>query len=97
MEHPKKNYFIKEIVKWFDDFYPKRYKINRSRHGCSTVTGPIVFGRMLADKNITVYPSKYFYPICWSGIKDINLHKKIDLPKESFMFQYGLTTNGLEY
>ena len=45
---------------------------------------------------ITVFPSIYFYPISWNGITDIYAHKKINIPVESFMFQYGYTTNNLK-
>jgi len=45
---------------------------------------------------VTVYKSKVFYPIRWHGIQDIDMHKKMDLPPESVMFQYGYSTNNLE-
>jgi mannosyltransferase OCH1-like enzyme len=43
-----------------------------------------------------VYKSKVFYPIRWHGIQDIDLHKKLVMPPESVMFQYGYSTNNLE-
>jgi mannosyltransferase OCH1-like enzyme len=45
---------------------------------------------------VTLYKSKVFYPIRWHGIQDIDMHKKMDLPPESVMFQYGYSTNNLE-
>jgi hypothetical protein len=50
---------------------------------------------MLLNKNITIFPSIYFYPISWHNINDCEFHKKIELPKESYTFQYGYTTNNL--
>lgn len=43
-----------------------------------------------------VYKSKVFYPVRWHGIQDIDLHKKLVMPPESVMFQYGYSTNNLE-
>jgi mannosyltransferase OCH1-like enzyme len=43
--------------------------------------------------DIKVYPMKYFFPIKWHSITDPELHKKIDMPPESMLFQYGYTTN----
>ena len=40
--------------------------------------------------------SKYFYPISWFGIKTIDAHLTTELPKDSYMFQYGYTTNNLK-
>jgi len=42
---------------------------------------------------ITIFPSHYFYPISWGGILDPQLHLKMKLDPECFMFQYGLSTN----
>jgi mannosyltransferase OCH1-like enzyme len=43
--------------------------------------------------DVHIYPMKYFYPRHWKGIKDPELHKKVRIPKESMMFQYGYSTN----
>jgi mannosyltransferase OCH1-like enzyme len=43
--------------------------------------------------DVHVYPMKYFYPVHWGGIKDPELHKKIKIPAESMLFQYGYSTN----
>lgn len=44
---------------------------------------------------LTIYPTKYFYPRTWHGIQDVDYHNKHKLPEESYMFQYGITTNSL--
>jgi len=46
--------------------------------------------------DVHVYPMKYFYPRHWRGIKDPNLHKKVKIPEESMLFQYGYSTNKFE-
>jgi hypothetical protein len=43
--------------------------------------------------DVHVYPMKYFYPRHWAGIRDPELHKKIKIPEESMLFQYGYSTN----
>lgn len=76
---------------------PKKYQ-RRHKFPPSKITGPMLLNILVEqDRNITVFPSVYFYPIRWHGIKDSNLHKKLDLPKESYMFQYGISTNNLKY
>ena len=45
---------------------------------------------------LTLYDSSVFYPLRWHGIKDVNLHKKMELPESTVMFQYGYSTNNLE-
>jgi len=45
---------------------------------------------------VKIYKSNVFYPIRWHGIQDIEMHKKMDLPPECVMFQYGYSTNNLE-
>ena len=92
----KQNKLIKWLVDELQKITPRRYRNLRKWKGVSKVTGPLFFNK-LQTKKITIFPTKYFYPIVWSGINDINLHKKIKLPEESYMFQYGLTTNNLEY
>lgn len=46
--------------------------------------------------DVHVYPMKYFYPRHWKGITDPELHKKVKIPKESMLFQYGYSTNHFE-
>ena len=43
--------------------------------------------------DVKIYPMKYFYPRHWWGITDPELHKKVKIPGESMMFQYGYSTN----
>lgn len=40
------------------------------------------------------YPMELFYPLHWHGIKDPEMHKKVQIPGESMLFQYGYSTNG---
>jgi len=47
--------------------------------------------------SITVFPEYYFYPIKWHGINDPQLHLKMELNPDSYMFQYGITSNKLVY
>ena len=70
------------------------YDLIRSTKEPWEVTGPILLNDI--HDSMTKLDSIYFYPMNWHGIKDKNLHKKIKLPKESFMFQYGLSTNNLK-
>lgn len=49
----------------------------------------------LGCDKITILPSITFYPMFWGNINDINLHKKIQLPKESYCFQYGYSSSNL--
>jgi inositol phosphorylceramide mannosyltransferase catalytic subunit len=92
----KHNKHMKWLVDEFAKYTPRSYKRMRSVNGVSKVTGPFFFNK-IQIYNITIFPSVYFYPISWFGIKQNNLHETLDLPKESYMFQYGLTTNGLKY
>ena len=55
-----------------------------------------IYNELCDKKDICVYPSTVFYPIRWHGIKTIDYHKKINIPKESIMFQYGYSTNNLK-
>ena len=71
------------------------YPILRPRYSEFKVTGPFLLTKLEKYLLLTVFPSKYFYPIAWHNINDINLHKKIRLPSESVMFQYGYSTNNL--
>ncbi len=61
------------------------------------LVGPFYVTRIYTLKktpDIHVYPTKYFYPIHWHGIKDPLLHTKMKIPGESMLFQYGYSTNG---
>jgi len=43
--------------------------------------------------DVHIYPMKYFYPMHWGGITDPELHKKMKIPGDSMLFQYGYSTN----
>lgn len=63
------------------------------------LTGPLFVTKVYMDHkeefpDIHIYPMKYFYPIHWGGIKDPEMHKKIKIPSQSMLFQYGYSTNG---
>ena len=67
--------------------------------GAWKVTGPLfvtqVYNKQKAEiPDVHIYPMKLFYPIHWGGIKDPELHKKIKIPSQSMLFQYGYSTNG---
>jgi len=46
--------------------------------------------------DVHVYPMKYFYPRHWKGITDPELHKKVSIPGQSMLFQYGYSTNSFD-
>jgi hypothetical protein len=46
--------------------------------------------------DVHVYPMKYFYPRHWKGITDPDLHKKVKIPVQSMLFQYGYSTNSFD-
>jgi hypothetical protein len=72
------------------------YRRIRKINGVCKIIGPIYMHNYLIDKNVTIFPSVYFYPMNWHGVSSIDEHKKINLPKESYSFQYGYTTNDLK-
>lgn len=62
------------------------------------VVGPLYVTRIYNETrrefpDVHVYPMKYFYPRHWKGITDPELHKKVKIPGESMLFQYGYSTN----
>ena len=71
------------------------YIRKRNIIGVCELIGPLYLNRTLSTHNITIFPSIYFYPINWHNINDYELHTKMDLPKESYTFQYGYSTNNL--
>jgi mannosyltransferase OCH1-like enzyme len=89
----KNNNIMLCVINKLEDFHLFYTKLRR-RIGVSRMTGPLFF-RFIQDR-VTVFPSDYFYPIHWEGISDINLHKKTTFPEESYMIQYGYTTNNLK-
>ena len=82
---------IEKYTKISKEDYTKR----RMVHGVCELIGPLYLHRTIASQNITIFPSIYFYPRSWHNINDCELHTKMDLPKESYTFQYGYSTNNL--
>jgi hypothetical protein len=48
--------------------------------------------------NVTIFPYDYFYPIHWHGLQsyNINIEKQRKMFPNSFMTQYGYTTNNMQ-
>lgn len=64
-------------------------------------TGPLYVTRTYMKTrekfpDVKIYPMKLFYPRHWGGIKDPELHKKVRVPGESMLFQYGYSTNSFD-
>jgi len=76
--------------------YEHTYIEQRQKHWVHKITGPYLVNE-LNRSSLTLFPSVYFYPILWKKIIDPHLHKKMKLPTESYMFQYGISTNNLDY
>ena len=71
---------------------------DEERSAAWKVVGPLYVTRMYNETrrefpDIHVYPMKYFYPRHWGGITDPELHKKVKIPGQSMLFQYGYSTN----
>ena len=61
-------------------------------------TGPYFVDQVLHNFNITIFPYYYFYPIYWIGKNSYNMsieQQKKNFPN-SYMTQYGYTTNNLK-
>jgi hypothetical protein len=71
------------------------YTRKRRIYGVCELIGPLYLNRTLINHNITIFPSIYFYPISWHNINNCEHHTKMDLPEESYTFQYGYSTNNL--
>ena len=87
------NYLENLIYNYHSHKYDKRLVIKKFIER-SLVCGPGLFTRELKNKNVTIFPSHYFYPIWWHNLNINNID--YDKYKESHMFQYGETTNNLE-
>jgi inositol phosphorylceramide mannosyltransferase catalytic subunit len=74
---------------------PRFYLNKRTHHGVCKVIGPIIFNHFAKDEPITLFPTHYFYPLDWHGITDDQYHLNNNLPKDSFTFQFGYSTNKL--
>jgi hypothetical protein len=74
---------------------PKKYVRLRLSKGPSKILGPLLFNQYALLEKITLFPSHYFYPISWHGVKTVDAHKQLNIPADSYMFQYGYSTNHL--
>jgi hypothetical protein len=105
MGSSKNNILMKKLIEGIEKYIIREWDNNniirkdylrkRMMHGVCELIGPLYLTRMLLNENITIFPSIYFYPISWHFINDCDLHTKIELPKESYTFQYGYTSNNL--
>lgn len=103
MGSSKNNEYIKLLMEGIENIVKKngntveikKYIRIRSYNGVCKVIGPNYIDRMCKtfDQQITIFPSIYFYPVTWHGVNDMDQHLKMDIPKESYTFQYGYTTN----
>ena len=71
----------------------QRYKNLSHRCEVAVSIGPFYVTEVLKDYKFTLFPATYFYPSSWGHTEDYEIHKKTPQPKESFMFQYGYSTN----
>jgi len=102
----KNNEIVLDLIKGIEKYIVRKWQNNkvcvrdytrlRKTIGVVKMIGPIYLHKMISDKGITIFPSRYFYPVGWHGITDLNMHTKIDMPEDSFTFQYGYSTNKLE-
>ena len=89
------------IAKYLVDILNKQYNqhIRDYSVGPWVTLGPYYIDQILYKFNITVFPDYYFYPIYWvSGNKshEIPIEEQKKLYPNSYMTQYGYTTNGLK-
>jgi mannosyltransferase OCH1-like enzyme len=84
---------IENYVKVDGEIKLKNYVRLQNIKGISKILGPVLFDSYAKKMNITIFPSNYFYPISWHGIVEPDYHLKNEMPRESFLFQYGYTTN----
>lgn len=55
--------------------------------------GPVFITKILENHKATIFPPEHFYPSAWGQTEDCQLHKKVNIPKSSFMYQYGYSSN----
>ncbi len=90
-KHTNLRYLLDEFKKMESNYLELREKYMPWE-----LIGPLFIDKIrLNNMPLTIYPTKYFYPVYWHGITDVEYHKKHKLPEESYMFQYGITTNNL--
>jgi mannosyltransferase OCH1-like enzyme len=105
MGSTKNNSIMKELIINIENHTIQHKKNNEidlnlytrkiKNHGVSQIIGPRYLNNNLKNAEITIFPSKYFYPISWHRINDTNIHKNITISDEAYTFQYGYTTNNL--
>ena len=90
-KHSNLRYLLDEFKKMESNYLELREKKQPWQ-----LIGPLFIDKIrLNNMPLTIYPTKYFYPVYWHGINDVDYHKNNKLPEESYMFQYGITTNNL--
>jgi mannosyltransferase OCH1-like enzyme len=72
--------------------------MNRGESNAWKAVGPLYITQKYMElkkkfPDVHVFPMRYFYPRAWAGITDPELHKKVKIPGESMLFQYGYSTN----
>ena len=88
----KGNPLIKYIIQTLSTSYPKCKNMSPAYK-----TGPYLMDQTIGDIPITVFPYYYFYPVYWLGNKKKTELDEKDLKNfpDSFMYQFGYTTNAL--
>ena len=96
MGSSKKNNYVKNLIDHIENI--NNYKKKCNIHGAWRRIGPGLLSKLyLNNKEITIFPSIYFYPKGWhDNERNIISHLDNDLPIESYTYQYGYTTNNLE-
>lgn len=88
---------IESIILYNGEIKKKYYINKRKILGVCKLIGPLLFDHYVKNENITIFPSHYFYPITWHGITDPNYHLNNKMPDDSYMFQYGYSTNKFNF
>ena len=107
MGSSKKNIYIKNLIDAVENIVKRGkenkihlidYKRQSRIRGAANRIGPGLLTRLyLNNEEITKFPAIYFYPNGWHDkSRKIDSHIGLDLPKESYTYQYGYTTNSLE-
>ena len=79
---------VKEIM---DKIIP-RYNSMINEHVAVKI-GPVFITKILENYNPTIFPPEYFYPSAWGQTENCLLHQQVIIPKISFMYQYGYSSN----